>query len=79
MSEEEAERAALNARLGGRPPYTDEEWADLERQVREWIAEKGSRATIDDLRRAVADRRRIRFGILNALCILAYIDELEAK
>lgn len=57
--------------------YSSEEWADLKRQVEESIAADGISFTTSALRGALADRRRIRFGALNGLALIAHIDALQ--
>ncbi len=58
------------------PNYTDEEWADLDRQVAVSIEEHGIEWVVADLRRALSERRRVRYGALNGLALIAYIDSL---
>ncbi len=59
------------------PNYTDAEWVDLERQVAASIEEHGIEWVVTDLRRALSEHRRVRYGALNGLALIAYIDSLQ--
>jgi hypothetical protein len=48
-------------------------------EVAEWIAEHGTDALVAELRKAVADERRVKLGTTNVLILLSHIDKLEAR
>lgn len=52
---------------------------DCQRQANAYIAREGTQKLVDELRAAVADKRRIKLGTTNTLILLAHIDRLEAE
>jgi len=57
----------------------DPTFANLRLDAAAWIAEHGTDALVAELRRAIANERRIKLGTTNVLILLAHIDRLEAR
>ncbi len=56
-----------------------EAFAHAKRQASEEIAENGTQPLVDELRKAIADRRRVRLGTPNTIILLRHIERLEAE
>lgn len=52
---------------------------DCQRQANAYIAREGTQKLVDELRSAVAEKRRIKLGTPNTLILLAHIDQIEAE
>lgn len=57
----------------------DEAFFECKRQANEYISVNGTDRLVDELRKALNDRRRVKVATTNTIVLLAHIDALEAR